>query len=395
MAFNIALSGLNAVTGQLDQISNNIANSGSYGFKSGRANFASAYSQGKAGGVYVGSTTQSMSLGGNVLATGRSLDAAIQGRGFFVARDSNGAMVYSRVGQFNVDKDGFVVDSIGRRVQGYGTATGGVLGDLSVPTEAMPAAASTTLNYAGNMSADWQPPAGAFDMADATTYNGVQVSSLYDSLGRQHTLSQYFVRGAGNEVTVYYAVDGTLVDDGTGPVTSSLQFGTTGQLAAPAAPVSIGLGTPDGAEPLQVAINYATTTFFGGDFNTTTNRANGNAPGTVVDTTLAEDGSIQVQYSNGSRQEVGRLALAVFPSESGLTAVDGTSWQPNATTGEPIYGEAGSGVIGSLEVASLEASNVDMAAELVNLMNAQQGYQANSKVLTTESEMVRTLMQAL
>ena len=133
-------------------------NSGSYGFKSGRANFASAYSQGKAGGVYVGSTTQSMSLGGNVLATGRSLDAAIQGRGFFVARDSNGAMVYSRVGQFNVDKDGFVVDSIGRRVQGYGTASGGVLGDLSVPTEAMPAAASSTLNYAGNMSAATAAP---------------------------------------------------------------------------------------------------------------------------------------------------------------------------------------------------------------------------------------------
>src|SRR5690606_6101605 len=269
MAFNIALSGLNAVTGQLDQISNNIANSGSYGFKSGRANFASAYSQGKAGGVYVGSTTQSMSLGGNVLATGRSLDAAIQGRGFFVARDSNGAMVYSRVGQFNVDKDGFVVDSIGRRVQGYGTASGGVLGDLSMPTEAMPAAASSTLNYAGNMSADWQAPAAPFDMADATTYNGVQVSSLYDSLGRQHTLSQYFVRGAGNDVTVYYAVDGTLVDDGTGPVTSNLQFGTTGQLVAPAAPINIALGTPDGSEPLQVAINYATTTFFGGDFSTT------------------------------------------------------------------------------------------------------------------------------
>src|SRR5690606_293903 len=219
-------------------------------------------------------------------------------------------------------------------------------------------------------------------MADATTYNGVQVSSLYDSLGRQHTLSQYFVRGAGNDVTVYYAVDGTLVDDGTGPVTSNLQFGTTGQLVAPAAPINIALGTPDGSEPLQVAINYATTTFFGGDFNTTTNRANGNAPGTVVDTTLSEDGSIQVQYSNGSRQEVVRLALAVFPSEIGLTAVDGTSWQPDSTNGDAIYGEAGSGVIGSLEVASLEASNVDMAAELVNLMNAQQGYQANSKVLT-------------
>lgn len=395
MAFNIALSGLNAVTGQLDQISNNIANNGTYGFKSGRANFAAAYSQGQPGGVYIGSTTQSLGIGGNVLATGRGLDAAIQGRGFFVSRDSSGTLVYSRLGMFGVDKDGFVVDALDRRVQGYSNASGGTLGDLSVPTEAMPAEASTSLRYAGNMSADWQPPAAAFDMADATTYNGVQVSSVYDSLGRQHTLSQYFVRGAGNEVTVYYALDGVLLDDGTGPVTSTLQFGPTGQLLAPAGAVALDLGTPAGAEPLQVAVNYTGSTFFGGDFTTTTNRADGNPPGTVVEVTLAEDGSIQVQYSNGRLLEAGRLALAVFPNEDGLTPVDGTSWKPNPSTGEPIYGQAGAGVIGSLAVASLEASNVDMATELVNLMTAQQSYQANSKVLTTESEMVRSLMQAL
>lgn len=395
MAFNIALSGLNAVNSQLSQISNNIANNGTYGFKSGRANFAAAYMQAEVGGVYVGSTSQTMSKNGNVLPTGRSLDAAIQGRGFFVSRDTNGSLVYSRMGMLNVDKEGYVVDAFSRRVQGYGTENGGVMGDLSVPTEAMAAEATTSLRYAGNMSADWTAPTLAFDMNEPTSYNDLQVSSVYDSLGRQHTLTQYFVQGTGNNVTVHYALDGTLTGD-----TSTLAFDTSGQLTAPVGGVALTLpngagSTLEGAEPLDIALTYTGTSYFGGNFTTTTNRPDGNAPGTVIDVALTEDGGIQVKYSNGSRVSIGTLTLAVFPNELALSPVDGTAWQPNSSTGEPIYGAAGTGLIGALAVASLEGSNVDMATELVNLMTAQQNYQANSKVLSTESEMMRTLMQSI
>lgn len=137
MSFEIALSGINAVNSQLNTISNNIANTGTYGFKSSRANFASMYAGTQPTGTEVASLTQSIGTGGSVLTTGRSLDASIQGRGFFVTRDSSGEMLYTRVGIFATDKSGFVVDNFGRKVQGYGAAAAGqalgAMGDLSVP----------------------------------------------------------------------------------------------------------------------------------------------------------------------------------------------------------------------------------------------------------------------
>ena len=395
MAFNIALSGLNAVTGQLDQISNNIANSGSYGFKSGRANFASAYSQGKAGGVYVGSTTQSMNLGGNVLATGRSLDAAIQGRGFFVTRDTTGAEVYTRVGIFDTDRDGYVVDSFGRRVQGYaavpGTTTLGALGDMQVATGQIPAQASTTLNYVGNLSADWTVPTVVpFDNTDPQSFNGSLVSVVYDSLGVQHSVTQYFVKSATNQVTVHYTFDGALQ-----PTTTVMDFDVNGQLTAPVGVVPLALGTPPGAAPLTVNVNYAGTTQTAGEATTSTNSANGYASGTFLGVQLSADGSVLAQYSNGLKQSIGTIAIATFPAEQQLIQVSDTAWTTSTESGVPLYSTPGSGMAGQITPGSLEQSNVDMTSQLVNLMSAQRNYQANTKVISTQNDMMQTLMQAV
>ena len=119
MSFEIALSGINAINTSLDTISNNIANSGTYGYKSSRANFSSMYAGSQPTGAQIGSVTQSISIGGGVQTTGRGLDASIQGRGFFVTKDATGAEQYTRVGIFSTNKDGYLVDSNGRKVQGY------------------------------------------------------------------------------------------------------------------------------------------------------------------------------------------------------------------------------------------------------------------------------------
>src|SRR3954469_15784306 len=110
MSFNIALSGINAINTELNTISHNISNAGTFGFKASRANFASMYAGTQPTGTQVSSLTQSIEVGGGVLTTGRGLDASIQGRGFFVSRDTTGAEVYSRVGIFETDKDGYLVD---------------------------------------------------------------------------------------------------------------------------------------------------------------------------------------------------------------------------------------------------------------------------------------------
>ncbi|GGC74614.1 flagellar hook protein FlgE [Undibacterium terreum] len=396
MSFDIALSGIQAINNQLDTISNNIANSSTYGFKSGRANFSSMYAGTQPTGTEIGSLTQSIGLNGGVLNTGRSLDAAINGRGFFVSRDSTGAMLYSRVGIFSKDQNGYLVDSAGRNVQGYAVVPGstvpGPMGDIQIPTGQIPAKASTKMNYVGNMSADWTPPANpTFNPADNQSFNKSVLSEAFDSLGTRHTVTQYFVRNATNGVDTYYSVDGAA----PAATPTTLTFNTSGQLTAPTTPVTLNLTTAGAAAALTVTLDYTGTTQFAGAATTTTNKADGYASGTYVDVTLAKDGSVVAQYSNGEKQTVATVALANFPDEGSLTAVNDTSWTTSSGSGAPLYSAPGTGMAGDLTTSALEQSNVDITSELVGLMTSQRNYQANSKVISTESAMMQSLMQAL
>lgn len=401
MSFDIALSGIQSINEQLNATSNNIANAGTYGFKSSRANFAAMYAGSQPTGTEIGSMTQSIGLSGGILNTGRSLDASISGRGFFSSKGSDGTMTYSRVGIFTVDKAGVMVDSAGRKVQGYAAVTGtaalGALGDLVVPTGQIPAKASSELDYVGNLSADWTVKTVAFDPAaakpDSESYNMSKQSVVFDSLGTQHTMTQYFVKTGTNSVTSYYKVD-----DGATPITpasQALTFASNGSLATPATAVNLTVTPTNGSAAMTVALDYTGTTQFSGDSITSTNSTDGYASGTYTGTELGDDGSVIAQYSNGQKQTVGTIALATFPDEDGLTAINDTSWTASNTSGTPLYTTPGVGNGGSLTTSSLEQSNVDITTELVGLMTSQRNYQANSKVISTESTMLQSLMQAI
>jgi flagellar hook protein FlgE len=407
MSFDIALSGIKAINEQLDAVSNNIANSSTYGFKSSRANFASLYAGGSANGVEVSSMTQSIDINGSMQTTGRSMDAAIQGRGFFVTRDQTGVMNYTRVGIFDVNKDGYVTDNLGRKVQGFGPANGGavgLMGDITIKTGQIPAVASTKLSYTGNLSSDWQAPATAFDSTVSTSYNMVKQSVVYDSLGSQHTLSQYFVKSAvapappaTSQVTVYYAFDGAAVNAATATAADQqvLAFSPTGQLPVLPPSPSLTLTPTNGAAPLTFNIDYTGTTQYAGEANTTTNNSDGYTSGVFIGVEIGPDGSVVAKYSNEQQQTVGTVAVATFADEGALTAISDTSWTANSTSGAPLYGVPGSGLNGKLSSGTLEGSNVDITSELVSLMTSQRNYQANSKVLSTESTMMQALMQAM
>ncbi|VWC73955.1 flagellar hook protein FlgE [Burkholderia contaminans] len=391
MSFNIALSGIKAINGQLGEISQNIANAGTYGYKAGRANFSAFYLGSAPGGVMVGSTSQAMNVAGSLVSTGSGMDAALPGKGFFVTRDANGALVYSRVGRFGTDQHGNVIDYMGRKVQGYAADGGGQIGDLGIAGGGIPAKASESVAYAGNMSADWVVPSnGTFAKDDPQSYNRMSSQSVLDSLGREHVVNQYFVKGPDNQVTVHYTMDGDAVG---APV--EMTFDEHGALISPTGKVALDLGTPAGAAALAVQIDYSGTTMFGGDATTTRRSADGHKSGTVTGVVLTEDGSLEVQYSNGKKTIAGQLAVATFQNADGLVSASGTGWHASAAAGEALYGAAGAGPIDKLVVGALEQSNVELTEELVNLMSAQQSYQANSKVLSTENEMVRTLMQTL
>ncbi|HEX8406957.1 MAG TPA: flagellar hook-basal body complex protein [Duganella sp.] len=410
MSFDIALSGIQAINESLNSTSQNIANAGTYGYKSSRANFSSLVSGDVQTGVMIGSTTQSISKQGGVLNTGRALDASINGRGFFIAKDQNsGQTEYTRVGIFDASKDGFLVDATGRKIQGYpikqGTTALGALGDVPIPTGSIPAVASKNIDYVGNMSADWSAPTAAWPPApgvtpaapaDPTTFNMSKASVLYDTLGGKHTLTQYFARnGSANGVDVHYVLDGTEV----GAVGQLAFDTTTGQLTTPATgvvPLNLATLTADnGGKYNSIDIDYKGTTGFAGEATTTANAADGYASGTFTGVALGSDGSVIASYNNGQKQNVGRLAIATFPDEGSLQAIDGTSWIASVDSGTALVNAPGVGMGGNINTSSLEQSNVDITSELVGLMTSQRNYQANSKVIQTESTMLQSLMQAI
>jgi flagellar hook protein FlgE len=396
MSFDIALSGIQAINEQLNTVSNNIANAATYGFKAGRANFASVMAGTQPNGVEIGSVTQNISQNGSTQTTGRALDAAIDGRGFFVSVNNQGTSQYSRVGIFSTDAKGVLIDSNGNKVQGYGPSKNGALGamgDVQVPTGQIPAVATTGVSYVGNLSADWTVPTTAtFDATDSSSYNMVKQSLAYDSLGTQHTVSQYFVKTGTGTVDVYYGVDGAAPDTAANPV-ASLSFGADGQLTGTTSGLVKFTGT--GAAASSVKIDYTGTTSFAGEATTTTNRSDGYASGAFVGLTMSPDGSLVAKYSNDQSQVVGTIALATFANEGALSPISETSWVANADSGAALTDAPGVGLAGKLSTGALEGSNVDITSELVGLMTSQRNYQANSKVLTTESQMMQALMQAL
>jgi flagellar hook protein FlgE len=421
MSFDIALSGIQAINEQLNTISNNIANAGTFGFKSSRANFASMYAGSQPTGTQIGSVSQSISLNGGVLNTGRSLDASINGRGFFVAKDATGQTTYTRVGIFNKDATDYLVDSAGRKVQGYSltppSTVLGPMGDIKVPTGLLPAKATTSIDFVANLSADWAAPTGTFTPADTSgatpvvpdpdSYNMSKVTLVHDSLGNEHTVTQYFIKDSTDplQINVWISVDGNDLSVTTPPNNPSyvLLFNNKGQLDEASNPANAAGGpytftAAFGAAPaaaMSVKLDWTGTTMQKGESTTSTNRADGYAAGSYIGVDLADDGSVITKYSNGEKQTIGRVALATFPDEEALTPVNDTAWVANNNTGTPNYSEPGKGVAGSLSVTTLEQSNVDITSELVSLMTSQRNYQANSKVITTENQMLQSLMQAL
>lgn len=395
MSFNIAMTGLSAVNEQLNTISHNIANAGTTGFKSSRTEFGSIYADSQAMGVEVLATTQSISQGGSLVTTGRSLDLAISGGGFFVTRGSNGDISYTRAGVFGADKDNYIVNAAGQKLQGYsvdaaGNLQVGAMGDLQLQTANLPAKATDSLEFAMNLNGNQDvPTVTPFDPANVNSYNSTYTTKVFDSQGKEHTLTQYFVKTADNNWEAHYYADGAAV---AGP--QALTFATNGALATPAAPVTVAFTLP-GVDAMSIAIDYSTSSQYGSDFLVSTNRPNGYAAGEQTGLSVEKDGMVYANYSNGQRMLQGQVALANFTNAGGLKNVSGTAWVETAESGAALIGVPGVGPFGELVAGSLENSNVDLTQQLVGLMEGQRNYQANTKVLTTNKELTQVLFGAI
>lgn len=398
MSYAIATSGLNAVNDQLDGISNNIANAGTVGYKSTTTQFSAMYSGTQAMGVSVAGTAQSISRGGSFLSTGNALDLAIDGSGFFVTCNSEGNTCYTRAGSFTTDKNGYIVDAQGNYLQGYtvdeeGTLQTGSVGNIEIQTGNLPATATTSLEFTANLNSSDEAidaSVAPFDPTNTESYNDTYTTTVYDSLGNEHTVSQYFVKTGANSWEVHYTFDGE--EQST---VNTLSFDpNTGALTSPTGPVTMTFPT-DEAAPIEMTLDYSHCTQFGSDFSVTTNAADGYASAQINGVQVDEDGKVYATYTNGERMLQGQIVLADFPASQGLQAISGTAWEETSESGAPLIGVPGSGTVGELQTGVLEQSNVDITEELVNLMTAQRNYQANTKVISADQTMDQALFQAL
>ncbi|MBF8757319.1 MULTISPECIES: flagellar hook protein FlgE [Pseudomonas] len=451
MSFNIGLSGLYAANKQLDVTGNNIANVNTVGFKSSRAEFADVYAGanrlgvGKnqvGNGVRLAAVSQQFSQG-DINNTGNVLDMGIQGQGFFVLSD-NGSMVYTRAGAFQTNKDNYVVTSDGLRLQGYAAdSTGkiqkGVLTDLQIDTSALAPKATSLIDQGINLNSSAADiplqvpdnsvppvmvPNKPFDPADETTYTKSFPTKVYDSQGNEHTMEQFYRKTGTNQWTMYTLVDGRNPFDpaSTTPLSGTISFNSDGSVNAmtanntglpagssftvsnntftmtgwiPAAKNAAGNWAANGAAGnaggMRLSMNSTTS------YNTETARMSqsqdGYATGILSSLSIDSTGVMFASFSNQQSRAIGQVAVASFANEQGLQQIGGTRWTETFSSGIPGIDAPKTGTLGSVESNSLEASNVNLTQELVELIKAQSNYQANAKTISTESTIMQTIIQ--
>ena len=403
MPFNIALSGLNAASKDLEVTANNIANTATTGFKGARAQFAELFSAAgpnlsssqTGSGVRLTNVAQQFTAG-SVETTNNSLDFAISGDGFFTLHDGKGYS-YTRAGAFQKDQAGFVTNANGQRLQVFpalsnGTFDNSTLTDLQLLTSQNAAKATSTVQMSLNLPSDAVAPATPFDpLNDPTSYNQATPFTAYDSLGATHAGTVYFVKDpAANVWNANLYVDGV----STGP-SQSVTFNSSGALVAPA---NGKLAFPavtvsPGSNPMQLTLDMSKATQFGNTYAASAINTDGYPTGILSSIDVSREGVVQAKYSNGQTTSLGQLAMAQFSNEQGLRQLDNTNWAASFDSGTPVMGAAGNGTYGSVQAGALEASNTaDLTAQLVNMIKAQRNYQANAQVISTDNQLTQTII---
>lgn len=418
MAFDTAISGVNAATADLNVISNNIANASTTGFKSSRAEFADVYATSLLGagtnaigkGVRLADVTQEFGQG-DISFTNNSLDLAINGNGFFQVTE-DGAAQYTRAGAFQINNQGLIVTNQGSRLQGFqvnnqGDVTG-QLGDIRVDTSLIDPNATALVDFTPNLDSRDSPPVtpfgGPFDAfavpptsPDPESFNATTSTTIYDGLGNPHELSLYFVKTATeNEWEVHSLVDGVTV---AGPDT--LTFQSNGQFDPATLPVEVNItgwqplnadGLPTGADPQDVTVSLNDATQFGAEFAVSSVSQDGFSAGQLRGLEIDESGIAFARFTNGESRALAQIALANFNNSNGLQPIGDTNWVETFASGPANVAAPGTSGLGLVQSAALEESNVEITAQLVELIVAQRNFQANAQVIQSEDAITQTVI---
>lgn len=398
MAFQQGLSGLNSASKNLDVIGHNIANGNTVGMKSSRAEFAEVYasSVNAAGGVNQGIGVSVASVSqqftqGNITITGNDLDVAINGAGFFELTMPNGTVAYSRAGMFKLDDQGNIVTNQGGQLMGYPTDPEGNRLSFNPVALTLPTASPIPAQRTSNISAEFNLDARApvWNSVTPNTPLSTYGTSLvaFDSQGIEIPVNLAFRKVANNSWEVYTGINGA---DPALSTPFTVNFLADGSIDPASTIPNITLTSPNGS--FTSSLDFDNITQYGTAFSVTKLNQDGYRPGQFIGLKINENGVVTGQYSNGETRAAGQIALVNFRNAQGLQPGSGGNWSATFTSGEPLRGEAGTGNFGKLRAGALEDSNVDITAELVNMMTAQRAYQANAQTIKTQDQVLSTLL---
>jgi flagellar hook protein FlgE len=400
------ISGLQANTSAMSVIGDNIANVDTTGFKVSRVSFSN---------VFNSSLGQSrMQIGRGVTMTGTNAnwnsgtletttnvtDLAINGQGMFIVRDpADGGQYYTRAGQFEFDRDSYLVTQDGMRVQGYSIDTAGnmgPMGEIMLPAGMSVPQATTDITMGVNLDAG----AAVADTFDTTM-------TVYDSLGNPVELTFNFERTAtGWDYYVSSSTGTVTVPIDAPPPDYSLAFDAGGALdpaaCVPASPTNPTIGVTGLAPANDLSITWTVLDAAGATDGSITGYAatsvktaqtqNGYPSGMLQGISVDEDGIFTGLYSNGTMLSFAQVALADFASYSGLAKQGSNLYTSSLASGQPVISAPNTAGVGAIAPSSLEMSNVDLAKEFVELITTQRAFQANSKVITTSDEVLSELI---
>jgi len=398
------ISGLSANATAMTVIGDNIANVNTTAFKGNRSHFANILSTslgGEAATAGVGRGVEFWGVNaqwtqGSIENSSSATDLAINGKGFFMVQDPSGSNFYTRAGNFTFDKNGYLVNPDGLKLQGYAIDAGGNVGsitDIYIPGERIsPPSPTTEFNFDINLNS------GA---AAGDTYTTAQ--TMYDSLGNAIPVTFTFTRQAAAQTwTVTGSIPtsaGTGVTVG-GNASMNIVFDANGNMTSPAADVAVNLALTNGATPLATTwtmldatgVSLGDITGYASESGTTFQYQDGYPAGSLRSISVDETGVVTATYSNGEMTPMFQAALVDFPSYDGLAKMGRNLYAESIASGQALPGVAGTGRLGSVAPSSLEMSNVDLAEEFVKMITTQRAFQANSRVITSSDEILQELI---
>lgn len=413
-------------------IGDNISNASTIGYKTSRAEFSDLIAGGQTSGKVVGSGSTVSAISnifeqGTTEFTGRPLDLAVDGNGFFVVAEG-AQRFYTRAGNFKLDEQGYIVTQGGLNVLGFPSSGSGALEEINVNQVSQDSVSTSRITISGNVDASATTVAaaaipattnaGSAPAAITTTYSDLNavaefstVVDVFDTLGAKHTITYFFFHTGSNQYRVQGYVNSEDVDplpvtetgmprlviDGSSSGVVDMTFDGDGTRNNTPATGSFDHNSVitwnNGSDASSINVVFDPFTQYSSSSNITAINQNGKGVGTVTSISVEKNGDIFAILSNGQTSIVGTIGLVNFSNPEGLVRIGQQLMQQSPVSGEPIVGRPESGTFGGVSAGSVELSTVDIANEFVKLITLQRGFQANSRIITTINQLLSELIQ--